>query len=103
MGREEAKIESYLVEQVKKLGGVARKVIYQGAAGSPDRWCLLPGGRLVLIECKAANGRLSPIQKREIKTLKRLGFEVHVAYSKEQIDEALSGKYKEDEVWIDVN
>ena len=80
-------IESHLIKKVAEAGGFTRKVTYQGRRGAPDRHCYLPGGRLLIVECKRPKGgELSKLQKVEISKLSRLGFEVHVVSTKEQID-----------------
>lgn len=45
-------IEKHLVAEVKKAGGVAYKFISPGHRSVPDRIVLLPGGRIVFVECK---------------------------------------------------
>ena len=89
MGRKENKVEAYLQSEVKRLGGFTRKVVYQGRAGSPDQWLLFPGGRILMVECKALKGVVSPIQQAEINTLRASGFDASVAYNKQQVDEIL--------------
>ena len=86
MGRSENKVESHIQVRTATAGGKTRKVIYQGQKGAPDQWCFLPGGRLLIIEAKATDGRLSQQQADEIEQLKALGFSAHVAYSKEEVD-----------------
>ncbi|MDI5754298.1 VRR-NUC domain-containing protein, partial [Salmonella enterica subsp. enterica serovar Montevideo] len=44
-------IEKHLVAEVKKAGGVAYKFISPGHRSVPDRIVLLPGGRIVFVEC----------------------------------------------------
>lgn len=90
MGRAEAHVEKYLVRRVEEMGGITRKVVYQGRKGSPDRWCFLPHGRLLIIECKSDVGKLSPGQVLEIDRLKQMGQQVHVVSTREEVDEALS-------------
>ncbi|ECS0227396.1 VRR-NUC domain-containing protein, partial [Salmonella enterica] len=46
-------IEKHLVTEVKKAGGIAYKFVSPGRRSVPDRIVLLPGGRLVFVECKA--------------------------------------------------
>lgn len=89
MGSAEAKVEKYLVEQVKRLGGEALKVTYQGRAGAPDRWCFIPGGILIIVETKAKGGRLSALQKKHLAWFTKMGFSAHCVYSREQVDEIL--------------
>lgn len=83
----ERAVEKYLIKRVKDKGGTTRKVTYQGRAGAPDRWCFFPNGFLLIVECKKPDGVLEKDQEYEIKTLKRLGQEVAVVWSKAQVDE----------------
>jgi hypothetical protein len=91
MGRKENKVEAYLQKRVTELGGFTRKVTYQGRAGAPDQWCFFPGGRLLIVECKAEDGTLDALQAQEIRQLKRYEFEAHVAYTKEDVEKYLRG------------
>jgi hypothetical protein len=89
MGRKENKVEEYLTKRVAELGGFTRKVTYQGRAGAPDQWCFFPGGRLLIVECKAEGGTLDALQIHEIRKLLRYQFIACVAYTKEEVDEYL--------------
>ena len=91
MGHKENKVEAYLQSEVKRLGGFTRKVVYQGRAGSPDQWAFFPGGRLLIVECKAEDGVVSPIQQAEINTLRISGFVAEIAYTKNDINDILRG------------
>jgi hypothetical protein len=86
MGRKENKVEAYLQKRVTELGGFTRKVTYQGRAGAPDQWCFFPGGRLLIVECKAEDGTLDALQAQEILKLRAQGFEAHVAHTKDEVD-----------------
>lgn len=86
----EANIENYLRTQVKNAGGMHRKVVYQGRGGSPDDWCFFPGARLLIVECKAPGEKLQPHQAKEVKELRRMGFNVWVVDSYAEVDEAIS-------------
>ena len=86
MGRKENTVEAYLQQRVRELGGFTRKIVYQGRAGAPDQWCFFPKGRLLIVECKAADGIVAPIQRAEINTLRISGFEACVVYTKDEID-----------------
>lgn len=82
----EAYIEAKLRQRVKDLGGMYRKVTYQGRKGAPDDWCFFPDGRLIIVECKAPGRPLEPRQVVEIDYLNKLGFTVYVIDSLEQIE-----------------
>lgn len=56
--------------------GARRKALGM-AAGEPDLRIYLPGGRLVLVELKKRNGKVSAAQKERHADLVSLGFAVH--------------------------
>lgn len=89
MGRKEAMVEDYLRKRVKELGGITRKVVYQGRNGAPDEWCMFPGGRLLLVECKAEGEKPEPLQDAELATLRKLGFWATWTDSCEGVDRIL--------------
>lgn len=53
MTRRETTVESYLVEQVEKVGGACKK-LYPPPRGDPDRLCSFPCGYHCLVETKWA-------------------------------------------------
>ena len=70
----EHEIESYLIREVKKLGGECVKFIPEQRNGMPDRIVMLPGGILFWVETKKPKGgKLSAIQKVQHEKLRRLG------------------------------
>lgn len=75
-------IEKYLVAEVKKAGGMAYKFVSPGRRSVPDRIVLLPGGRIVFVECKAPGKPPRADQLREHERLRALGFSVVVLASK---------------------
>ncbi|EMS0143634.1 VRR-NUC domain-containing protein [Escherichia coli] len=79
----ESLIEKHLVAEVKKAGGVVFKFVSPGHRSVPDRIVLLPGGRIVFVECKAPGKPPRPDQLREHERLRKLGFTVVVLDSKE--------------------
>lgn len=85
----EAPIEKYLRDEVKKLGGEHRKVVYQGRTGSPDDWCFFPGGNLLIVECKRPGKKPTAQQMDEIEWLCKKGFNATWVDSFEAIDRAL--------------
>lgn len=78
----ESSIEKNLVKQVKAAGGHAYKFVSPGRRGVPDRLVILPGGRVVFVECKAPGQKPRPEQEREHKRLQALGVKVVVLDSK---------------------
>lgn len=86
MGTAESPIEKHLTQQAEAVGGKQRKVVYQGRTGSPDRWLMLPGGRLLIVECKSSVGKPKRHQRREMQELREQGFYVAWINSKENAD-----------------
>lgn len=78
----ESIVEKHLIAEVKKVGGVAYKFVSPGRRSVPDRIVLLPGGRLVFVECKAPGKSPRADQLREHERLRTLGFTVVVLDSK---------------------
>jgi hypothetical protein len=75
-------LESYVVKKTKthaeKMGWLHRKVVYQNRSGAPDDWFFGHNGRLIIIEFKKPGERPEPHQWREIRRLRRRGFDVRV-------------------------
>jgi hypothetical protein len=88
----ERKLEAYLVDQCKKLGFLCRKVQWLGRSGAPDRVVFLPEGKTLWIELKSPAGRVSEIQRLEFGRMEKLGHDVWIAYTREQIDNLLAGE-----------
>ena len=82
----ERDVERALVGMVKRHGGLCLKWVCPGWSGVPDRIILLPGGRVLFAETKRPKGgEVRKLQEWWHKTLRRLGFQVWVIYSKEDI------------------
>lgn len=79
--REKA-IEQQLIRAVKAAGGIAYKFVSPGRLGVPDRLVVLPGGRVLFVECKAPGQKARPSQCREHDRLRALGCEVVTLDSK---------------------
>jgi len=60
-----------------------------GKVGSSDILGILPGGKLLCIECKAKSGRLSPEQKQFLDDARELGALALVVRGWQELDEAL--------------
>lgn len=82
----EKAVEEYLREQVKAAGGKAYKFVSPGNVGVPDRLVLFPGGRVVFVELKALGKKPTELQCAQHERIKRFGFAVHVASTKEMVD-----------------
>ena len=85
----ERDIERKLKAKVEKKGGVCWKFI-SSVSGVPDRLCLFPFGELVLIELKRHGAKPRPLQIRQIKKIRKLGFRVEVIDSEQGIQELIS-------------
>lgn len=81
----EKDIERFLVNGVKKLGGVAYKFVSPGNAGVPDRLIVMPGGRVYFVELKTDAGYVTVLQKRQMDRLLRLGCDVNLVRGLEGI------------------
>ena len=65
------------------------RFLYFGKKGSSDILGILPGGRLLCVECKAKSGRLSPEQKQFLDDTRELGALALVVRGWQELDEAL--------------
>lgn len=74
----EKKIERLLVDESKRIGGWALKLVPDFFSGLPDRLCLFPGGRLFFIETKSTKDKPRKLQKIIHKRLTDMGFKVLV-------------------------
>lgn len=88
----EKDIEAYLVRQAKRLGALAYKFTAPGRRSVPDRLVLLPGGRACFIEVKRPGGKPTARQLAEHAKIRALGHRVHVADTREAVDEVLAGE-----------
>lgn len=85
----ERDVEKYLVRRVKQLGGRCIKLHTAYEEGLPDRMVLLPAGVMFFVELKRRAGVLSPMQKAQHRSLRKLGQRVYTPYSKLEVDEVL--------------
>ena len=83
----ESKIEEWLVNQVKSLGGIADKFVSPANPGVPDRLIVMPNGKIYFVELKTEIGRLSNIQKWQRERYMKCGAEVRVIKGMEQAKE----------------
>lgn len=88
MSQLEKEIEKYFVQEVKKMGGIALKLIILGLRGFPDRTILLPGGVVKFVELKRPKGgKASPHQIKWKKILTALGFDAQFLKNKDEVDD----------------
>ena len=79
---DEKTVERELVKRVKEEGGIAYKFTSPNRRSVPDRLCLLPGGNILFVECKAPGKKPTKLQAREHERLRAMGFEVVVVDDK---------------------
>lgn len=91
----ERDIEDRLRDGIKKLGGRCYKFVSPGNSGVPDRLVLLPGGAVYFVELKTEVGRLSKIQRAQLKRMEHLGVQVEVLYGLSEVDAFLAYCEKE--------
>lgn len=91
----EKKVEEYLRDEVKKIGGRAYKFVSPGNNGVPDRLVLLPGGMAVFVELKAKGKKSTALQKGQQERIRRLGFPVYVVDSMTGVDCLIQGEVGE--------
>ena len=79
---DEKTVERALVKYVKDQGGIAYKFKSPNRRSVPDRLCLLPGGKILFVECKRPGAKVTQLQAREHERLRAMGFEVVVVDDK---------------------
>ena len=82
----ERAIEAGLIRIINSVGGLAPKFVSPGMAGMPDRLVLLPGGRILFVECKDTGQKLRPLQRYRKQQLEELGFSVMLIDTKAQLE-----------------
>ena len=80
---DEKTVEREVVKRVKEEGGIAYKFTSPNRRSVPDRLCLLPGGKILFVECKRPGAKVTQLQAREHERLRAMGFEVVVVDNKE--------------------
>ena len=77
----EADIEAEFVEYAEARGCIPLKLVIQGKRGWPDRTVLCPGGKILFLEFKRPDGKLSRQQQHYINLLRVKGFKIYVTYT----------------------
>lgn len=81
----ESEVEKLLVGGIRKLGGRAFKWVSPGNDGVPDRIVVLPGLPTVFVELKTVTGKLTPLQRVQLKRLRDMGQAVRVLYGEREV------------------
>lgn len=80
----ESEIEKILVDGIRKLGGRAFKWVSPGNDGVPDRIVVLPEYPAIFVEMKTVTGKLTSLQRVQIKRLQKMGQDVRVLYGEKE-------------------
>lgn len=81
----EVTLESKLVHEVEKRGGLCWKFTSPGTVGVPDRIVITPHGMVAFVEMKSPTGKLRPIQKKRARELTERGAAWYLLKSNEDI------------------
>ena len=88
MGKPEAFVEKYLLDQCERHGLYCLKVVCESRNGFPDRFITGPNGP-ILVETKSPVGALRKEQKQFIEDLRERHVDVRTAYTRDQVDALL--------------
>jgi len=75
---QESQIENRLTRLVRERGGLCYKFVSPGNRGVPDRIVITPVGRIIFVELKKKDGRLSKLQRWQISEMRRRGCDVRM-------------------------
>lgn len=80
----EARIEEWLNDKVRELGGRSYKFVSPGNPGVPDRIYIMPGGIVYFVELKTEIGRLAKIQEWQGGKIREMGCRYYVIKGMDQ-------------------
>lgn len=90
----EGKIQKYAKERFEAIGGLVRKLSYEGRSGAPDLLVILPRGIIWFVEVKKdENTKPDPHQLREHERMRKRGANVFVVGSIKQVDDLIANYY----------
>ena len=90
----EAKVEKYLLERVRSLGGLCLKFTSPGTKGVPDRIVIL-NDLICFIEVKRPKGgRVAPMQEWWIKQFIKNGQKAYIVKNVDMVDEIIENLIK---------
>jgi len=84
---EKQKVEKPLIDGITRLGGKCHKFECPGRVGAPDRIVIMPHGKIIFVELKTLEGRLSPMQMVWRDELIGLGCDWRCLSSREEVQE----------------
>lgn len=96
----ESKIETYLREQVKAIGGIAYKFKSPQNTAVPDRIVLMPHALIYFVEVKSTTGTIEKLQALEHERIRKLDFLVYVLDSLESVNEFITKIKKVQERYV---
>ena len=82
----ERNVERYLVDQVRRIGGLCKKWVCPESDGMPDR-IVIHSGRIEFVELKRPGGKLRPLQQKRREELERQGAKVFTLSTKQEVDD----------------
>lgn len=91
----EGKVQRYCAAGFKRIGGLVRKLKWEGRNGAPDLCIFMPGGIVLFIEVKKDNGKVRVTQSKEHKRMKDRNAHVYIIRTVEEAN-TLFAKYSLD-------
>lgn len=90
----EGKIQKYAKDRFEAIGGLVRKLSYEGRSGAPDLLVILPDGIIWFVEVKKdENTEPEAHQLREHERMRKRGANVFVVGSFKQVDDLIVNYY----------
>lgn len=83
-GMLESKIEAWLNDQIKIMGGKSYKFVSPGNPGVPDRIYILPNEKIYFVELKRVIGKLSNVQLWQRDEFQKMGVKIRIIYGMDQ-------------------
>lgn len=94
MSTPEGRIQKYAKEQFEAIGGLVRKMAFEGRRAATDLLVILPGGIVWFVEVKKdENTKPDPHQLREHERMRKRGANVFVVGSLKQVDDLIANYY----------
>lgn len=91
----EKDIESRLVREVRRRGGLTYKFVSPGNVGVPDRIVITPRGEVWFVELKTETGRLSRMQEYQLERLREGNANACAVYGMDDMLRVLEAVFRE--------